>query len=464
VSPAAQPTESPAVSPAAQPTERAGVSPAVQPTERAGVSPAVQPTERAGAGGSPLDAIASEVLDGLRARGTHRRMRVLDGLQAPRMHVDGRDVLLFAGSNYLDLARHPAVVEAAARASQDWGCAAGGSRLITGNLACHEALESELAAFFGREAALAFNTGYMANVGLIPALVGPEDVLVSDELNHASIVDGARLARTQVAIFRHGDVDDFSATLARVRPDARRVLVAIDGVYSMDGDVAPVAEITRRAHEADAMVLLDDAHGTGCLGSRGRGTAEAEGVLDEVDVLMGTLGKSIGSFGAFVAGSAKLRELLVNTARSFIFSCALAPAQVEAARVAIRLIDEEPWRREQLALNSERLRARLETAGLSTSPSTTHILPLVLGDNARTMAICEALLERGYYAQGIRHPSVPVGTARLRITPMATHTEEEIDGLADAVLASIAYVDDVQGPRPTQEDPSRAEPQLASIG
>ncbi len=371
-------------------------------------------------------------------------MRVLDGLQAPRMRVDGRDVLLFAGSNYLDLARHPEVVEAAERASRDWGCAAGGSRLITGNLSCHEALESELAAFFGSEAALAFNTGYMANVGVIPALVGRGDVLISDELNHASIIDGAKLARTEVAVFRHGDVESFAETLARVRPKARRVLVAVDGVYSMDGDVAPLAAIVKRAHDADAMVLLDDAHGTGCLGARGRGTAEAAGVLGEVDILMGTLGKSIGSFGAFVAGSAKMRDLFVNTARSFIFSCALAPSAVEAARVSLRLIDAEPWRRERLAANCERLRTRLAERSISTAPSTTHILPVVLGDNARTMSVCERLLERGFYAQGIRHPSVPRGSARLRITPMATHDEAEIDDLAQAIaqLVAVAAVAD----------------------
>lgn len=381
----------------------------------------------------PLDAVADEVLDEIRERGTYRRMRVLEGLQSPRMRVDGRDVLIFAGSNYLDLARHPQVIEAAARASREWGCAAGGSRLITGNLACHEALEAELAQFFESEAALTFNTGYMANLGVIPALVGPDDVLLSDELNHASIIDGARLARTQVAVFRHGDVASFVETLGRIRPKARRVLVAVDGVYSMDGDVAPVAEIVKHAHEADAMVLLDDAHGTGCLGSRGRGTAEAAGVLGEVDILMGTLGKSIGSFGAFVVGSAKLRDLLVNTARSFIFSCALSPAQVEAARVSLRLIDEESWRRIRLADNCNRLRAGLAKAGISTAPSTTHILPVILGENERTMAVCEALLERGYYAQGIRHPSVPSGSARLRITPMATHDEDDIDGLVNAI-------------------------------
>jgi 8-amino-7-oxononanoate synthase len=391
----------------------------------------------ASSGPSPLDAVADEVLNGIRERGTYRRMRVLDGMQAPRMRVDGQDVLLFAGSNYLDLASHPEVIEAAERASREWGCAAGGSRLITGNLTCHESLEDELAHFFDAEAALAFNTGYMANVGAIPAIVGQEGVLISDELNHASIIDGAKLARTQVAVFRHGDVDSFAETLERVRPQARRILVAIDGVYSMDGDVAPVAEIVKRAHDADAMVLLDDAHGTGCLGTRGRGTAEAAGVLGEVDILMGTLGKSIGSFGAFVVGSAKLRDLLVNTARSFIFSCALAPAQVEAARVSLRLIDEEPWRRERLASNCDRLRKRLSSAGISTAPSSTHILPVVLGENDRTMAVCEALLERGFYAQGIRHPSVPSGSARLRITPMATHDEAEIDGLATAIIELV---------------------------
>ncbi len=401
---------------------------------------------------SPIDEIADACLGTIRERGTYRRMRVLEGLQGPRMIVDGREVVLFAGSNYLDLARHPEVIEAAERGARDWGCAAGGSRLITGNLAIHEALEEELATFFGRDAALVFNTGYMANVGVIPALVGAGDVLISDELNHASIIDGARLARAEVAVFRHGDVEAFADTLERARRKAgkgeRRILVAVDGVYSMDGDIAPIAEITKLAHEADAMVLLDDAHGTGVLGSGGRGTAEAAGVLADVDILMGTLGKSIGSFGAFVAGSAKLRDLLVNTARSFIFSCALAPGQVEAARASLRLIDREPWRRTRLADNCERLRRRLDEAGIPTHPSTTHIIPVVLGENDRTMSVCEELLGRGFYAQGIRYPSVPKGSSRLRITPMATHDEAEIDGLADAIIDCLRDDDAVAAARP----------------
>ena len=385
-----------------------------------------------------VEDVAREKLGAIRARGTHRRMRVLDGAQAPRMRVDGRDVLLFAGSNSLDLARHPEVVEAAARAARDYGCAAGGSRLISGNLALHERLEEELAAFFGTPAALAFSTGYMANAGVIPALVGPEDAVVSDALVHASLIDGCRLARAAVHVFEHGDADSLDAVLRAATAAHRRVLVVLDGVYSMDGDLAPLRELVPVARRHDAMVLLDDAHGIGALGARGRGSAELLGVADGIDVLVGTLGKALGSFGAFVAGGVALRELLVNTARPFIFSCALAPPQVEAARAALRLVAREPWRRESLQANATRLRKRLAQAGISTAPSTTHIVPVRIGDNAMTMATCERLLERGFYAQGIRWPSVPEGTARLRVTPMATHTDSEIDAFADALCDEMA--------------------------
>jgi len=384
-----------------------------------------------------VEDVAREKLGAIRARGTHRRMRVLDGAQAPRMLVDGRDVLLFASSNYLDLAQHPEVVEAATRAARDYGCAAGGSRLITGNLTLHEQLEEELAAFFGTPAALAFSTGYMANAGVIPALVGPEDAVVSDALVHASLIDGCKLARAAVHVFEHGDADSLDAVLRTATTAHRRVLVVLDGVYSMDGDVAPLRELVPVARRYDAMVLLDDAHGTGVLGAKGRGSAELLGV-DGIDVLVGTLGKALGSFGAFVAGSIALRELLVNTARPFIFSCALAPPQVEAARAALRIVAREPWRRERLQANAKRLRKRLAQAGISSAPSTTHIVPVRIGDNAATMATCERLLDRGFYAQGIRWPSVPEGSARLRITPMATHTDGEIDAFAEALCDEVA--------------------------
>jgi glycine C-acetyltransferase len=385
-----------------------------------------------------VDAIASEVLGGLRARGTHRRMRRVEGAQAPRMRVDGREVLLFAGSNYLDLAHHPAVVEAAARAARDYGCASGGSRLICGNLDLHEALEEELARFLGVEAALVFATGYMANVGVIPALVGRDDVVVSDALAHASIVDGCRLARAKVRVAPHGDLDALEHELRRAAAPGRRLLVAVDGVYSMDGDLAPVAGLAALARRHGALLLLDDAHGTGTLGRLGRGTPEHGGVApEEIDVWTGTLGKALGSFGAFVAGSRALRELLVNVARSFIFSCALAPPQAAAARAALRLVAAEPWRRERLQALAARLRTRLARRGIPTAPSESHIVPVVIGGNEATMALCERLLERGFYTQGIRHPSVPSGTARLRITPMATHREEEIDALADALAEEL---------------------------
>ncbi|MBW2313507.1 MAG: 8-amino-7-oxononanoate synthase [Deltaproteobacteria bacterium] len=389
---------------------------------------------------SIVDEVARETLDAIRARGTHRRMRVLDGAQAPRMEVDGREVALFAGSNYLDLAHHPDVVEAAARAAHEYGCAAGGSRLISGNLTIHEALEEELAAFLGVEAALAFSTGYMANVGVIPALAGQGDLVVSDALSHASIIDGCRLARADVRVFPHSDPAGLEAVLAEATPKYRRTLLVIDGVYSMDGDVAPLPALVESARRHGAMVLLDDAHATGTLGKNGRGTAELLGVEDEIDVYVGTLGKSLGSFGAFVAGSHGLRELLVNTARSFIFSCALSPPQVEASRAALRVIVGEPWWRERLQANAARLREKLAGHGISTEPSTTHIVPVVLGTNERTMAVCERLLERGFYAQGIRHPSVPEGTARLRITPMATHEATEIDALADVIAEALAEI------------------------
>jgi len=385
-----------------------------------------------------VESRAGAVLGALRERGTHRQMRVMAGPQSTRMSVDGREVLLFAGSNYLDLAHHPEVVEAAAAAAREFGCAAGGSRLISGNLEIHQALEWELADFLGTEAALVFSSGYMANVGVIPALADRGDLVISDALSHASIIDGCRLSRAEVRVFPHADLDCLEKLLRDTASARREVLVVVDGVYSMDGDVAPLAELVPLAKRWGATVLVDDAHGTGTLGNSGRGSSELCGVDGEVDVVLGTLGKSIGSFGAFVAGSRALRELLVNTARSFIFSCALAPPQVAAARAALAVMRREPWRRERLAQNADRLRHGLAQRGISTAPSTTQILPVIVGNNDATMRLCERLLECGIFAQGIRHPSVPEGTARLRITPMATHRDGEIDHLVDLLEKELA--------------------------
>lgn len=391
-----------------------------------------------------LDEIAKEKLEAIEAAGTLRHLRQLSGAQGPRMKVSGRDVLLFAGSNYLDLSHHPKVVAAAAQAVEEWGCASGGSRLISGNLELHETLESELAGFCGTEAALCFNSGYAANLGVIPALVGPGDSLISDALNHASIIDGAKLSGARVRIFPHGDLAALEQVLGEAADAGGRRLLVLDGIFSMDGDVPPIAEMVTLARDHDTMVLLDDAHGTATIGPEGRGSAAHCGVNQGIDIYMGNLAKGLGSFGAFIAGSHRMRDLMINVARSFIFTCALPPAQVAAARASLALSVAEPWRRYALQSNAARLRERLAQAGISCAPSTTHIVPVIVGDNARTMRICEALLERGFYVQGIRHPSVPRGSARLRITPMATHHEQEIDDLAGVITELMSHEPDAR--------------------
>ncbi len=372
---------------------------------------------------SPLDVELALELDTLRARNLHRRLRRVEGRQAPRMRVDGRDCLMLAGSNYLDLAGDARVIAAAQRAAQEFGTAAAGSRLINGNLSLHEEFELELARFAGHEAALVFSSGYMANLGVLGALCGPDDVIVSDSLNHASIIDACRLSRAQTRVFRHNDPDDFARVAAGLAGFRRRVLV-VDGVYSMDGDTAVLRELVPIARAHELVVVLDDAHGLGVLGAAGRGAAEAEAV--DVDLLIGNLGKALGSFGAFVACSARVREYLVNAARSFIFTCAVAPPALGAAREALRIVAAEPERRKLLLERSEQLRAGLRAAGYDTAASTTQIVPAIVGENDAVMRLCEAALERGVYAQGIRHPSVPHGSARIRFTPTCAHSSDDI--------------------------------------
>jgi glycine C-acetyltransferase/8-amino-7-oxononanoate synthase len=339
------------------------------------------------------------------------------------MSVDGRDVLMLAGSNYLDLAADPRVVEASAGAVQRYGAAAGGARLISGNLDLHEDLEKELACFCGSEAALVFSTGYMANLGVLTTLVGPDDVIVSDSLNHASIIDACRLAGAETRIFEHNAPEALAAVAAALDPK-RRALLVLDGVYSMDGDHARLAELVPIARDHGMWIVLDDVHGFGVLGAAGRGTSELEGV--EVDVVIASLGKALGSFGAFVACSTRVREWLVNRARSFIFTCGLPPGPLGAARRALEILRAEPERRERLALRSRQLRDGLRELGYDTGQSDTHIVPLMIGSNQRTMELCERALERGVYAQGIRYPSVPEGSSRIRLTPTCGHDPDDI--------------------------------------
>ena len=398
--------------------------------------------------GSLLDQIADQTIEQIRSAGTYRQLRELRGPQGATIQLDGAEVVHFAGSNYLDLAHHPQVVQAAADAAAAYGCAVAGSRLICGNLDLHAALESELASFLGFEAALVYSSGYMANLGVLPCLLRESDVVVSDALNHASIVDACRLSRAEVRVFPHGDLNALEALLREIRrhaPSDRRVLLVLDGVYSMDGDVPQLPAMIALAREHGALVMLDDAHGFGTLGPNGRGAGELLGVHANVDVYVGTLGKALGSFGAFVAGSARLRELLINASRTFIFTCALSAPQVAAARAALTVMQREPERRQALQANADRLRSRLQAAGIDTAPSTTQIIPVVLRDNARTMRVSERLLARGFYAQGIRHPSVPRDTARLRITLMSSHTQAQIDTFARAVAEEAEEAANVPG-------------------
>jgi len=367
-------------------------------------------------------------LEAVRARGLHRRLRRVEGRQAPWMRVDGRECLMLAGANYLDLAGDARVIAAAQQAAAEYGTAAAGSRLINGNLALHEELERELARHTGYEAALVFSSGYMANLGVLGALCGPDDVIVSDAWNHASIIDACKLSRAQTRVFRHNDPEDLARVAAGLSGFRRRVLV-VDGVYSMDGDVARLGELVPIARAHELIVVLDDAHGLGVLGAAGRGSAEVEGVV--VDVLIGNLGKALGSFGAFVACSAMVREYLVNTARSFIFTCAVAPPALGAAREALRIAALEPERRKLLLERAEQLRSGLHATGYDTGASVTQIVPAIVGENDTVMRLCDAALERGVYAQGIRHPSVPHGSARIRFTPTCAHAAKDIARVID---------------------------------
>lgn len=373
--------------------------------------------------GSSWDGYFTATLDELSDQGLRRRLRQVRGLQGRQMWVDGREVLMLAGANYLDLAGDPRVLDAANQATSRYGSAAGGARLISGNLDLHETLEAELAEAAESEASLLFSTGYMANLGVITSLVGSGDAIFSDRLNHASIVDACRLTRAETCVFRHNDPEHFESLLRKSSAD-RKILVT-DGVYSMDGDTANLEALVPIARKHGVAVVLDDAHGFGVLGERGRGVIELADV--EVDFLVGNLGKALGSFGAFVACSALARDFLINKARSFIFTCGVAPGPTAAALEALRISRAEPERRKLLAERAERLREGLRAAGFQTGPSHTQIVPAIVGDNARTMQLCEQALERGVYAQGIRYPTVPKGTARLRLTPTAGHTLEDIE-------------------------------------
>jgi 8-amino-7-oxononanoate synthase len=365
-------------------------------------------------------------LESLRNKGLYRSLRCVEGDQGPTLLIDGREAINFSSNNYLGLANHPKLREAAKQAIDRYGCGSGASRLISGNMTLHEELESKIAELKGTQAALVFNSGFQANTGVIPVLVGEGDVILSDALNHASIIDGCRLSRAKIVVYGHGDLDELERGLKDSSPNSRKLIVT-ESLFSMDGDEAPLMDIVSLAEKYGAIVMVDEAHATGVYEPNGAGIVAKLGLGERVLVQMGTLGKALGGFGAYVAGGKVLRELLINRCRSFIFTTSLPPAVMAMAIAAIDLLEQEPQRREALRNNCELLRGGLKALGYSLGTSQSQILPLMIGDTSRCMKLSEDLLHRGVFAQGIRPPTVPPGTSRLRITLMATHTREHIN-------------------------------------
>ncbi|HET7443109.1 MAG TPA: 8-amino-7-oxononanoate synthase [Solirubrobacterales bacterium] len=374
--------------------------------------------------------VASRLAE-LRDRGLYRRLRLIEGPQGPQVLLGGRQVLLLCSNNYLGLADHKLVREAAADAAIRWGAGAGASRLISGNMEPHRQLEGRLARFKGYESALLFGSGYLANTGTIAALAGKGEVVFSDELNHASIIDGCRLSGAETFVYRHADLEHLAWGLEQA--GERAALVVSDGVFSMDGDAAPLAGLLELAREHGARLMVDEAHATGAVGPGGRGSVAAAGLSGEVDVVVGTLGKALGSYGAYVCADTEVVDYLVNRARPFVFSTALPPASVGAAAAALEVLESEPQRVEVLQANAAVLRAQLAAEGFASEGSESQIVPLEVGDAERTMQLCELILERGVFAQGIRPPTVPEGSSRLRFTVMATHTAPELQNAAKLV-------------------------------
>jgi 8-amino-7-oxononanoate synthase len=371
--------------------------------------------------------------------GLQRRLRMVSGPQGGRVLLDGEPVLLLCSNNYLGFADHPKVREAAAEAAMRWGVGAGASRLVSGTMTIHRRLEERLAAFEGSEGCLLFGSGYLANIGVIGALAGPGDTIFSDALNHASIVDGCRASRAEVVVYRHLDSDHLDRCL-RARGGEGRRLIVTDSVFSMDGDVAPLAAIVELAGRYEARVVVDEAHATGALGDGGRGAVAQAGLQGEIDVIVGTLGKALGSYGAYVCASAEMVRYLVNTSRPLIFSTAPSPPSVAGALAALELLEERPQEVSRLHAAARTLRGALADEGFDVRTSDMHIVPIVVGASEPAMNLCEAALERGVFAQAIRPPTVPRGTSRLRLAAMASHTVDELRHAAKALAEAARTV------------------------
>ena len=357
--------------------------------------------------------------------GLRRHLRTVMSAPTGTINLDGRDVVLLGSNNYLGLSTHPQVIAAAVEATRTFGTGASGSRLISGNSELYTILETNLAKTKGTEAALVFSSGYTANTSIIPVLAEEGDLILSDALNHASIIDGCRLSRATKKVYRHCDVEHLKALLSESTAFRRRLIVT-DGVFSMDGDIAPLPDLCDLAAQYDAMLLVDDAHGFGVLGKDGSGTVSHFGLEGKEIIQMGTLSKSVGALGGYIAGRHALIELLINRARGFIFTTGLPPATLATANTALDVIRSSPELRQHLLSHARKLKTALTDLGYTLLPSETQILPVVFGSPQRVTRAAEALLSEGIFAPAIRPPAVPPGTSRLRLTVMATHTATEI--------------------------------------
>lgn len=373
----------------------------------------------------------AEGLEKLRQQGLYRSRRVIEGAQGVKVRVDGKELLNFCSNDYLGLANHPQIVAAFLKGAEHYGVGSGSAHLVCGHSQAHHALEEELAAFTGRSRALLFSTGYMANMGVISALVGPGDSVLEDRLNHASLLDGGLLSRAQFKRYRHADIDDLADKLDDSRGNR---LIVTDGVFSMDGDLAPLPDMVALARRKRATLMIDDAHGIGILGQNGGGVSQHYGLSEQdAPVLMGTLGKALGTFGAFVAGSDELIETLINKARTYVFTTAMPAAVAEATRTSLRIVQTESWRRDKVRHLCRHLRSGAQQLGLSLIDSASAIQPLLIGDSSQAVTCSEALLQQGFWVGAIRPPTVPKGEARLRITLSANHEIHHVDALLEAL-------------------------------
>ncbi len=389
--------------------------------------------------------ISRELLD-LQQRGLLRCPDTTDSSAGKTSVVDGREIRVFCSNNYLDLANHPRILEAVREGLSRWGWGTAASRLISGSTTAHVSLEQRLAQFKRTEAAVLFPTGYMANLGVLTALAGSGDVLLIDKLCHASIIDAARAARGTSRFFAHNDMKRLAELLRRYSK-ARRICIVTEGIFSMDGDLADLSEIVSLKNKYKALLIVDDAHGTGVLGENGRGTAELLDVEQHIDVTVATLSKAFGSLGGFVCCSSELARYLRNRSRSYIYTTAAPPVLCLAAQAALKIIQLEPQRRNNLQAVARKLRDNLCQAGFEIGAAQAHIVPIILGPNELALKFSQLLWQQGFMIPAIRQPSVPRGKARLRISLMSSHNPRDIDDLLQ-VLTSIAAELGVLNPSP----------------